>query len=864
MRLHGEAFGVAKEGVGFRAERVKGRGGHQFVRLAQEFGGIPVFGASVVVQLDLAGDVEFVLSDVARDDARFHQKDFATRPIVGADAARALALTVPELAPEVSDLVATEPALMLYEPSVIGNFGASRLVWHLRVTSEAAPVDEVVLVDARTGVVAFHFSQIMDAKNREIYDCANVVGSTGSLARSEGQVATGNTDVDNAYDYFGDTYDFYGSHFGRDSIDGGGMTMIARVRYCEPGEGCPWGNAYWNGSEMRFGQGYAAADDVVGHELTHGVTDYESDLIYWSESGAINESLSDIFGEFVDLTNGRGTDTSGVRWYMGEDLPGGAIRDMLNPPAYSQPDRRYSPYWYKLESDNRGVHINSGVGNKLAYLLTDGATFNGQAVAAMGLDAVAALFYEAQVDLLAPGSDYFDLDAALGQAAVNLTWTATQRANLERACRAVEIALPASVATIFSDGFESSFPGSWAIYDVSGIGTQWGKSTAWAASGSASAWCAAGGTSPQPPAGPYVNNMDTWMVYGPFSLADATDAWMEFDMFLDVEAGYDSVYWGLSIDGSNFYGFTVSQSPGPAHEVLNFRDVTGVTALGQSSVWVAFNFYSDTSMSAYYGAYIDNVVIKKAVCAAPSTPTLTAPPAATSGSDYTVSWSAMSPLDTYELQEATNPSFSGASTYSGSGTSRVFNHTVGSPTTYYYRVRATDTCGGSTWYSTWSGTGSTTVNPLAQTLTVTKTGNGASYGTVTSSPAGISCGSTCSTSFAYNTVVTLSASAGSSSSFTGWSGEGCSGTDTCQVTMSQARAVTATFTAACSVSLSNQTVTTVQTYVSCDTLTAGPAFRVESPGDVTFRAATSVILANGFSVGSGATFKAGIDPSLAP
>jgi Zn-dependent metalloprotease len=101
---------------------------------------------------------------------------------------------------------------MIYEPSVIGNSGTSRLVWHLRVTSETSPVDEVVLVDARTGEVAFHFSQIMDAKYRDIYDCANVPGSTGYLARSEGDAVTGIADVDYAYDYLGDTYDFYSSH----------------------------------------------------------------------------------------------------------------------------------------------------------------------------------------------------------------------------------------------------------------------------------------------------------------------------------------------------------------------------------------------------------------------------------------------------------------------------------------------------------------------------------------------------------------------------------------------------------------------------------------------------------------------------
>lgn len=150
----------------------------------------------------------------------------------------------------------------------------------------------------------------------------------------------------------------------------------------------------------------------------------------------------------------------------------------------------------------------------------------------------------------------------------------------------------------------------------------------------------------------------------------------------------------------------------------------------------------------------------------------------------------------------------------------------------------------------------------SQTLTVTKAGTGT--GTVTSSPAGINCGSTCNSSFPSNSVVTLAASPAIGSLFAGWSDEGCSGTGTCQVTMTQDRSVTATFTAGCTpVTLSNQTITTTQTYTSCGTLTAGPAFRIAAPGDVTFRAATSVILANGFSVGPGATFTAGLDLSLA-
>src|SRR5512142_2424942 len=107
---------------------------------------------------------------------------------------------------------------------------------------------------------------------------------------------------------------------------------------------------------MVFGQGYAAADDVVAHELTHAVTQYTSGLYYYMQSGAINESLSDIFGEFVDLTNGRGTDSAAVRWKMGEDLPSGALRDMKDPPSMgAYPDRMTSINYFCGNKDNGGV-----------------------------------------------------------------------------------------------------------------------------------------------------------------------------------------------------------------------------------------------------------------------------------------------------------------------------------------------------------------------------------------------------------------------------------------------------------------------------------------------------------------------------
>src|SRR3990172_13390344 len=133
--------------------------------------------------------------------------------------------------------------------------------------------------------------------------------------------------------------------------------------------------------------GFPMADDVVGHELTHGVTQYESNLFYYYQSGAINESFSDLWGEFIDLTNLTGSDGPSDRWLMGEDVTNyGAIRDMENPPAFGDPDRMLSANYYKGAGDRGGVHINSGVNNKAVFLMTDGGTFNGYTVGALGID----------------------------------------------------------------------------------------------------------------------------------------------------------------------------------------------------------------------------------------------------------------------------------------------------------------------------------------------------------------------------------------------------------------------------------------------------------------------------------------------
>jgi hypothetical protein len=619
LARHALAFGVARPGVRLVAEQEKAARERRVVRLRQEFQAIPVFAAAALVQLG-PGGVEFVLADLARDNADFHSPEFDVSPSTSPGAAGSVALSLASEAQPAPDLVVDEPELMIFEPSVIGEAGPSQLVWRTRVRSTTADVDELVLVDARTGEVAFHFSQIKNAKNREIWDCNSTASCT--INRTEGQGASAITDVNQAYDYLGDTYNFFYTRFGRDSLDAAGLKLIGKVRYCPSTSSCPWQNASWNGVEMKFGAGFTAADDVVAHELTHGVTEHESNLIYWNEAGAINESLSDIFGEFVDQTNSGGTDTPAVRWKLGEDVPVyGAARDMADPTYFGDPDRRNSTYWFLGPGDNHGVHINSGVGNKLAYLLTDGATFNGYTVAGQGLTKTAQLFYEAEANLLVTGSDYIDLYYALRRAAINLGWSPDARATLERACRAVEIDMPMSVTTIMTDDFEKNMA-KWTVVDYSSTGTTWGRSSYRKSGGSYSAWCAGGGSNPVSAGGNYKKNMNTWMKYGPFSLSGASRAWFEYDLRL-YSPGADPLAVYVSVNGTNWYGYTLYDSSvgwttsGFVHELNDMRDLErvfssyGLTIVGQPQVWVAFKFSSNSDDYVYEGNYIDNFALYK-------------------------------------------------------------------------------------------------------------------------------------------------------------------------------------------------------------------------------------------------------------
>jgi Zn-dependent metalloprotease/subtilisin-like proprotein convertase family protein len=451
------AFGMTRPGFRLISRETSRRNRKRHVRFRQAYAGIPVFAAETIVQVNEEGGVEYVTNDVVTGSEALGIEAVSLQPTFGRVAAEQIAVSVLTQLNPGWTFQTEAGTLTLYQPSVVGNVGQTHLVWQTKVTSTPEPwLSELVLVDAHDGDVVLHYSLVKNDLYREVYDAGNWIEREASqVARMEGNPPFESLpDVDLAYIYLEDAYQFYAEHHGRDGIDDAGMTLQAYLRFCLPGRKCPWPNAGWVGQGyncMVFGQGYIT-DDVVGHEFTHGVTDHASGLVYLNESGAIDESFADIWGEFIDLTNGRGDDLEEERWLHGEDLKKrgflaegqSATRNMKNPSEapYFQPDHVGSKYWDwdPLQEDNGGVHTNCGVNNKLCYLLTDGDTFRGFTIVGMGIARIAELYYEVQTRLLPKAANYRDLYFALIQAAVNLDWTEGELLNLEQACQAVAIA----------------------------------------------------------------------------------------------------------------------------------------------------------------------------------------------------------------------------------------------------------------------------------------------------------------------------------------------------------------------------------------------------------------------------------------
>jgi len=237
------------------------------------------------------------------------------------------------------------------------------------------------------GLAGVHKPVAEVGKQRRVYDAGNSTELPGKLIRLEGTSPVGDAAVDEAYAGAGSMFDFMYSIYGRKSVDNAGMPLVSTVHYDQG-----YDNAFWDGGQMVYGDGdedlpeeerlfnrFTIAPDIIGHELTHGVTQYEANLAYWEQPGALNESISDVFGALLKQWMMH-QQAEQADWLIGqglftEKIKGTAIRSMKEPgTAYDDPLLGRDPQpghmdqYIETASDQGGVHINSGIPNRAFYL----------------------------------------------------------------------------------------------------------------------------------------------------------------------------------------------------------------------------------------------------------------------------------------------------------------------------------------------------------------------------------------------------------------------------------------------------------------------------------------------------------------
>ncbi|MEU6238599.1 M4 family metallopeptidase [Kitasatospora sp. NPDC047058] len=221
-----------------------------------------------------------------------------------------------------------------------------------------------------------------DKPHRTVYDARMLTATPGTKVRAEGDQPSKDQTVNRAYAGIGATFDFYLNAYGRKSLNGAGLPIDATVHY-----GDQYGNAFWNGQQMVFGDGFpeyfldfTIPVEVIGHELTHGVIQHTANLEYYGQAGALNESLSDVFGSLIKQY-ALGQTADQADWLIGSgllgpDVHGTALRSLKAPgTAYDDPQMGKDPQpatmddYVRTSRDNGGVHINSGIPNHAFYQL---------------------------------------------------------------------------------------------------------------------------------------------------------------------------------------------------------------------------------------------------------------------------------------------------------------------------------------------------------------------------------------------------------------------------------------------------------------------------------------------------------------
>lgn len=390
--------------------------GQVHVRMQLYIDDLPVIGGEVIVHAEAAtGGVRAIQSQLAAEVAR------DDRALIDAEVALSVASAgLPGVDPVIDD--APDLVYVMVDGRPILAYAAA-----IAYEGEEGPERDIVFADAHSGALVARHPQIHRGLYRKVYSANNTNSVPGTLKISEGQ-SSADTSVQAAYDNAGVTYNYFKTKFNRDSYNNNGATLNATVHYSKN-----YNNAYWDGYRMVYGDGdnyyfksLALSPDIVVHELSHAVTQYTSNLQYYSESGALNEAFSDIMAAAAQIWQAGGV--SSATWKLAEDVwtpgqSGDAMRYMDDPTKDGQ-SYDYYPERYTGNQDNGGVHINSGIANLAFKLVVAGGSHprgkTNIAVNGIGVAKAEQIFYRAFTTYMGSQGDFEDARGATAQAAADL------------------------------------------------------------------------------------------------------------------------------------------------------------------------------------------------------------------------------------------------------------------------------------------------------------------------------------------------------------------------------------------------------------------------------------------------------------
>ena len=446
--------------------------GQRHVKLQQKLRGLNVVGAEYIVHSDASGKVLAINGRVAAD------RNLPRNPSVDGWSAIERAASQAGIA---NGTFGDKPELTY----VVNERSNAYLAWSTTVeyVDEEGEQRDILYADATTGDLVLRAPQIHRARNRATYNGNQTSSLPGTLVLTETGGTTSDSVISTAHAHAATSYDYYKGVHNRDSFNNAGAQIKTTVHHQ-----VNYNNAFWNGSQLVYGDGDGTtftplgnALDVGAHELTHAVTTYSANLTYSNESGALNEATSDIMAAAVEAWKYGAVSTN--TWLVGEDIytpgtAGDALRTMADPAASGDYD--YYPTRYTGTSDNGGVHWNSGIANLAFKLMVTGGTHPRSkttvvvpalnATAMTSIDMAAKIWYRALTVYMTSSTNFAGARTATAQAATDLYGsTAAAAVNLGWDAVGVPGGTSSTVTTLTNGVAVSSISastGAWKHYKI--------------------------------------------------------------------------------------------------------------------------------------------------------------------------------------------------------------------------------------------------------------------------------------------------------------------------------------------------------------------------------------------------------------